>query len=216
MPIHHDATTLAKIQSYATLANKTIFEVGCGDGRVTRYMADPSTLLVACDPDLTRLTEATRTVSGVHFLAGSGLDLPFPDSTFDLVLFTLSLHHHADSGAALVEAARVSRSDGRILVLEPYDSELTQICNLFNDETDVLAEARAAVDNTPLRIVGSEIFSTEWHCEDKQELTQWLFDYYDCPFDQKLEQQVHYLLGEKLNDTPLVLEDKTIIFCLQA
>lgn len=215
MPTQHDEITLTKIESYVPLANKTVLEIGCGDGRVTNYLTELPTQLVACDPNLARLTEAANTVSSAHFLAGSGIELPFADTTFDLVLFTLSLHHHPDSGAALAEAVRVLRRDGHILVMEPCnDGELEQICNLFNDEGTVLANAQAAIAASSLQIIASELFATEWHYDDVQDLTNWLFAYYATPFDQGLVEQIHRRLGAKTNDMPLILEDKTIITCL--
>lgn len=216
MPINHDEITQSKIESYVSLTNKTVLEIGCGDGRVTRFLSGPPALLVAFDPDLSRLDEAKQTAPAARYLSASGLALPFADSTFDLVFFTLSLHHHPDCAAALSEAARVLRSGGRALVLEPKDEgELEQICNIFNDEGPVLSAAQSAIDNSPLRVVASEVFTTEWHLGNAQALVDWLFAHYDVRFDQSMANQVLGMLGEKVEHVPLILADETIITCLK-
>ncbi len=57
------------------------------------------------------------------------------DSLFDLVLFTLSLHHQ-NSSAALKEAYRVLKNNGKLIIVEPLvKGELQQFFHLFDDET---------------------------------------------------------------------------------
>lgn len=53
------------------------------------------------------------------FHHGSGLDLPFPDGSFDAVTFWNFLEHVPDYRLALKEAARVLRPGGRLFALAP-------------------------------------------------------------------------------------------------
>ena len=51
-------------------------------------------------------------------MVGDALELPFADSSFDLVTMGFALRNVADLDRALAEMARVTRPGGRVLVLE--------------------------------------------------------------------------------------------------
>lgn len=82
----------------------SVLDVGTGDGLL-------ASTLIRLRPDLQ--------VQGVDVLARpethipvtlyDGVTLPFPDRSFDYVMIVDVLHHTADPGAVLVEAARVAR-----------------------------------------------------------------------------------------------------------
>ena len=50
---------LKKIDEFADLRNMHVLEVGCGDGRLSSFLAQKSANLTAIDIDPTRLEEAT-------------------------------------------------------------------------------------------------------------------------------------------------------------
>jgi hypothetical protein len=50
--------------------------------------------------------------------------------------------------------------------------------------------------------------------ENKQEFHNWLFDYYNMPYDQSKIKQVNQLLGSKQHFSPLVLVHKLMITTL--
>lgn len=52
----------------------------------------------------------------IQFLHCTAADLPFPDSSFDLVISYASLHHWFDPIAVFNEAARVARKTGTIII----------------------------------------------------------------------------------------------------
>jgi ubiquinone/menaquinone biosynthesis C-methylase UbiE len=101
---------------------------------VTFFLADRPAALIAIDPDPAAIEEARRVVTGVDFRIGSGEKLDFPNRWFDLVLFTLSLHHQ-DSKRALQEAQRVLKKDGEILVIEPdAEGEVERVFAVVHNE----------------------------------------------------------------------------------
>src|SRR5207248_3001349 len=55
------------------------------------------------------------------FVAGHAQWLPFPPESFDLVIALNLVDRLADPRQALVEAARVLRGGGHVLVSDPYD-----------------------------------------------------------------------------------------------
>jgi len=131
-----------KIFQFADLANKLVLEIGCGDGRITALMAGNAKKLVAVEPDAETIREARKKVSDADFLIGSGENLNFPDACFDLVIFTLSLHHQ-NSTRAIGEAIRVLKDEGTILVIEPInDGEIERLFALFRNENQATLEAQ--------------------------------------------------------------------------
>jgi SAM-dependent methyltransferase len=90
----------------------TILEVGVGEGEVASRLAArwPSACIVGIDLPDDALASHWRDAP----LAGAFADiarLPFPDSSFDLVLAIEVLEHVPDPPAALRELARVARRD---------------------------------------------------------------------------------------------------------
>jgi demethylmenaquinone methyltransferase / 2-methoxy-6-polyprenyl-1,4-benzoquinol methylase len=62
--------------------------------------------------------EAENTAKNPHFMAGDSMDLPFPDSSFDVVTVAYGLRNLSDWERGLHEMWRVARVGGRLLVLD--------------------------------------------------------------------------------------------------
>lgn len=54
-----------------------------------------------------------------HFAAADACRLPFPDAAFDSTFCVAVLQHIGDVGGAIGEMARVTRTTGRVVVVEP-------------------------------------------------------------------------------------------------
>ena len=73
--------------------NKRVIEIGCGNGRLTRRLANLGAQVDALDPDRKLIATARRDVPARHadrirFRVGSALDLKFPKQTFDIAVFS--------------------------------------------------------------------------------------------------------------------------------
>jgi len=210
-----DCITLSKILQFADLRNQEVLEIGCGDGRITTQLVGKAKRIVAIDPDPAIIAEAKKNMEGVDLHIGSGEYLEFPSESFDVILFTLSLHHQ-DSILALREAKRVLRDHGQVVILEPADDgEIEQICNFFHDEAQMLHDALCAIEVSDFEIERSEVFYTYWEFENDHELYEWLFTYYQKPFDNNLVVLIGKFLGEKVKSPPIILQDKIIIVSLR-
>jgi ubiquinone/menaquinone biosynthesis C-methylase UbiE len=104
-------------------AGARVLEVGCGTGAVTRAISQlaDGAVVTGIDPSPEFVAKA-RELSGEHagltFDVGDGRDLPYDDSSFDVVIFHTTLCHIPGPEHALVEAHRVLDTDGRLTVFE--------------------------------------------------------------------------------------------------
>jgi len=91
---------------FATLLpqDHAVLDVGCGDGQV-------ASLLLAARPDATisGVDVMVRPQTRIPVTEFDGSSLPFPDKSFDTVLFSDVLHHTNAPGELLAEAHRVAR-----------------------------------------------------------------------------------------------------------
>lgn len=91
-----------------------IFEFGCGTGRNLKALQQAGARTVnGCDLSAGMLTQA-----GIGFRHDIATPLPWPGQSVDLSLFSLTLEHIAAPAPPLVEARRILRPGGRILIIE--------------------------------------------------------------------------------------------------
>ena len=206
-----DQRIFDKIREFSDLEDKTILEVGCGDGRISSLMADKTKKLIGIDPDEETIRQARRNIPGQDFIVASGENLAFKDEIFDLVIFTLSLHHQ-NGKKAIPEANRVLQRDGLILVIEPIlGDEIEGVFAIVHDEKQEISDAQREISECELSIVGSQTFSARWVFKNKEELCDTIFNYYELPFDAEKAQKIYDFLGGKADNQPLELSDRMII-----
>lgn len=113
------------ISAHCSVSGKDILEIGCGAGRITRDLAGVAARIVATDPDAAALARARRQVraANVAFMLCENGVPDLPAQSFDMVIYTLSLHHVPAERmiASLQQAAALLRRHGTIVVIEPGD-----------------------------------------------------------------------------------------------
>jgi demethylmenaquinone methyltransferase / 2-methoxy-6-polyprenyl-1,4-benzoquinol methylase len=98
---------------------QVVLDLAAGTGTSSRTFAEAGARCVACDFSLGMLrVGARKPATGVRFVAGDALSLPFRDEFFDAVTISFGLRNVADPGAALAEMLRVTRPGGRLVVCE--------------------------------------------------------------------------------------------------
>jgi len=200
-----------KIFQIVDLKGKKVLEVGCGNGRISSLLASKTEQLIAVDPDQLKIEEAKSRDVGAEYYVGSGENLAFSDNVFDVIVFTLSLHHQ-NSQQALNEAKRVLKKSGLILVIEPVvEGEIEKLFSLLVNEDQAKLDAQKAIGNSGLKINQSQYFTAKWFFDNIEDLKKSPFDYYEMKFDIQVAEKIIGLVGEKVSSNPIVIEDLMII-----
>lgn len=99
-----------------------LLDIGTGTGRMAELLADRAAHIVALDksPAMLRLARARLQHVGreIEMVQGDFTGLPLPAQSVDTVLFHQVLHFAQDPAAVLREAARVTRTGGRIAIVD--------------------------------------------------------------------------------------------------
>jgi SAM-dependent methyltransferase len=103
---------------YLDAAPQRLLEVGCGRGHLAERLRARGHEVTAIDLSPAMIDESRR--RGVDARLADFLD--FADGTYDRVLFTRSLHHIADLGAAVRRAQDLTRLSG-LLIAEEFAVE---------------------------------------------------------------------------------------------
>ena len=104
-PVHRRRT---QVLAYALAAiipgNAEVLDVGCGDGLIGELMKRLRPELVIKGLDV-----LVRNATHIPVARFDGRALPYPDRSFDFVMFVDTLHHTIDPNILLREAARAAR-----------------------------------------------------------------------------------------------------------
>lgn len=155
------------IRAAVPLQCRHVLEVGCGGGRLLRWLAHEAGSAIGVDPDPAQIAQARATAPGVPLLCACGEALPFAGGSFDLVVCFNSLHHVPLTAQwqAAVEAARVLASGGHLLVIEPLaQGDWFSLLQPLDDETEVRREAHrtlAAAATLGLWMMQEQVYDSE-------------------------------------------------------
>ena len=98
---------------------QAVLDLAAGTGTSSRRVLRAGARCVACDFSFGMLSVGARKpASGLSFVAGDALDLPFRDEAFDVVTISFGLRNVADTEQALAELLRVTRPGGRLVICE--------------------------------------------------------------------------------------------------
>ncbi len=98
------------------VAGKRTLDVGCGEGRFCRMLAELGARTIGIDPTKRLIDRARELHPEGEYWMGSGEALPFQHDNFDLVVSYLVLIDIDDYQAAIREMARVVRPGGKVVV----------------------------------------------------------------------------------------------------
>ncbi len=133
------------------LRGRRVVDVGCGSGALVRWLRSQGADVVGveCGEFMLRAAHDADPDHPEAYLEGVGQDLPLPDDSADVVVFSYSLHHvqRAAMVEALREAHRVLHTGGVLYVVEPLaKGPGHEVIKLIDDETEVRAYAQEALE----------------------------------------------------------------------
>lgn len=208
--------TVGMIKKQADFKDKTVLEIGCGNGETASLLARETRRYIGIDPDEERIREAKENDGTPDFRVGRGETLDFEDAFFDLVLFTLSLHHQ-NSSAALNEAFRVLKGNGNLVILEPsVKGEFQQFFHLFDDETLKIEDAFRSMRGSAFILENKGSFEALVRFEGKNDLCAYGFDRErTAPGDDDLiMDKLEQLQPGAANRSPIILKDRLDIYLM--
>lgn len=97
-------SVLSEWRSNLIPRNASVLDVGCGDGRLARLVADKR-------PDISihGMDVRPRTGAAIPVETFDGRSIPHGDGSFDVVMFIDVLHHTVEPMILLWEAVRIAR-----------------------------------------------------------------------------------------------------------
>jgi len=126
-----------KVEFAKPLAHERVLDVACGPGAFVLAVAPRVSFAVGIDltPEMLRQARQFQTEKQVLNAAFARADaecLPFPDACFDLVSCQHAFHHIPKPEPVLLEMVRVTKPEGRVLLLDPLAPESDAKFELYN------------------------------------------------------------------------------------
>lgn len=113
-----DRSHLTRIDRLVAIpADARVLEIGCGQGHLTRALAERGMDIVGIDAN-PQAPEVAQTERVRHMNAES---LQFDDDAFDYVVSVHAIEHIPDLDKALTEMARVLRPGGKAVLIYPAE-----------------------------------------------------------------------------------------------
>ncbi len=198
MILDPDNRYIQAINAHAPLTGTTVLEIGCGNGRITNEIAKYAIKVVATDLDATVLEQAEKNINApnIEFLHTPDGIPNLPEHSFDLVIYTLSLHHIPVDKMIenLLHSGSLLKGGGKIVVVEPGDGgSFLEVKKRFGagsgDESAVKKAAIAAMKNLEGWIVSPTYrFDVDFLFTDETDFfASKLPNYRDIPVDDLSE-----------------------------
>jgi ubiquinone/menaquinone biosynthesis C-methylase UbiE len=107
---------------------ESLLDIGTGPGTFPTRLRELGHLgrLVGMDFSSGMLEVASAKTSTVEWIQGNAMELPFADSSFDVVTARHMLYHVPDMNKAILEAKRVLKPDGRFVAVTNDDGYMLE------------------------------------------------------------------------------------------
>jgi ubiquinone/menaquinone biosynthesis C-methylase UbiE len=107
---------------------ESLLDIGTGPGNFPTRLRTQGHLgrLVGMDFSSGMLEVASAKTSAVEWIQGNAMELPFPDSSFDVVTARHMLYHVPDMNKAILEAKRVLKPGGRFIAVTNDDGYMLE------------------------------------------------------------------------------------------
>jgi|LGOV01.1.fsa_nt_gb ubiquinone/menaquinone biosynthesis C-methylase UbiE len=139
---------MEKLKNFLDSTNKkTFLDIGTGQGNfihLIKSIYDNFDEIVGIDVIEKAVEQAKKHIDDprVSFKLMDAYNMSFDDNSFDVITFSNSLHHVADSASLLKEMKRVLKSDGFMIINEMMSDNL----NIMQESHKMLHHLSAKVD----------------------------------------------------------------------
>ena len=134
------------LKALAPSRDTSLLDVGCGSGLFCETAADLGMSVMGVDASSAMLDIARHRAPRASFFEGEMEELPFVEKTFDVVTALNSLQHVGSPLQALVEARRVLRPGGKLVIAAWARPEKCQVAKYFSALDELLP---VAASHTP-------------------------------------------------------------------
>ncbi len=120
------------LNALGNVKGRTIIDIGCGNGGLTRAIADKGALVTGVDTSEKMLKQAkqlNQDLSNLHFQVGAAEQLPFNDSEFDNAVCSMTVNTFSNRDMVegmFKEASRVTKSNAKVIISLPHPFTLDQ------------------------------------------------------------------------------------------
>ncbi|ORZ01782.1 S-adenosyl-L-methionine-dependent methyltransferase [Syncephalastrum racemosum] len=179
-----------------------ILEIGCGPGEFAHMLKQKygnKVDIVAIDPgDNVALAQKNYSSNGVEYKQATVEDIK-EDASFDVCLFSKSLHHCMPLHETVVKTHALLKQHG-VCVAEELDRDQvnSKTATWFSDRLDLLRLGGLIFDKTP----------EEHEAQgDSEELCAHMFDVSKPGYDRLREFYKDHLVNEELHTLPIIMDE---------
>lgn len=124
-----------------------VADIGCGTGNIAEQVSPWVSRVIAVDSSEPMLDAARRRLgerTNIDFVQATGESLPLKTSSVDISIAALVLHHIEEPASLLREMARITRSGGRVVLIDMLDHNREDFRRVMGHKH--LGFARKAID----------------------------------------------------------------------
>lgn len=149
----------AVLKALGNLKGKKVLDVGCGTGRLIRFMLEKGAEVSGADVSEEMLRVARKNFPEVSFLKAEMENLPFEDNNFDLVVATFVIVHLKNLSGFFAEVYRVLKNGG-IFVLTNINQRKAPKLKL-KDGGEIVIESHYHRPEDVIKTLGNNLFTLE-------------------------------------------------------
>ena len=131
-------------------AGRLTLDIGCGEGRVGRWLANAGHRVWGIDSSPTLTAHALQAGGYEVVVCGTATELPWPDGCADLAVAFMSLHDMPDPSAAITEVARALEPGGVlcIAIVHPLNRPAEGLREYFTERRSCSSVSRGGLTMT--------------------------------------------------------------------
>lgn len=136
---------MAFVMSEVGSVSGAVLDVASGTGAFAIALAPLATQVVSFDAteEMQKRAKTTAREHGhtnIEFTLGDASSLPYSDSTFDLVVCRLAIHHFTNPGTIVAEMARVCKPGGHVVLADILGDDNSEQ-HMETDRLEILRDA---------------------------------------------------------------------------